>query len=278
MNDEERIEQELERLHLDPDDRGRYWLIRCPTHDDNTKSAQCFKDGWIHCHAGCKRKHINSLVGYTVVDYTKEQETEASSPQEHSKDYTDFWLELQPLRAPVKGVDFHHLNRLGWKEYEGCYGIDGGIFIPYFNFDRTKIPFFQIRHPDGSERRFTFASGSTPIPYGLECIQQMDRWLVVTEGSRDAAILRLCDVPAVALPSASSQRLLERLYGLSRSRGLSLVYAGDRDSAGDKLLANFNHPYIDARTPVGKDVGDLFERYGEEGVKEYYDKYRINKG
>lgn len=34
-------------------------------------------------------------------------------------------------------------------------------------------------------------------------------------------------------------------------------------------------PFIDDRTPVGKDVGEFFEQKGLEAVKEYYGKYKI---
>lgn len=47
--DEERVEAYLEQLDLNPSDRGHYWLIRCPRHEDRQPSAQCYKDdGFIN--------------------------------------------------------------------------------------------------------------------------------------------------------------------------------------------------------------------------------------
>lgn len=59
--------------------------------------------------------------------------------------------------------------------------------------------------------------------------------------------------------------------------GLTLVCVGDRDEAGDKLISNITGPFIDARTPVGKDVGDFYAERGLEEVKKYYDVYRTTK-
>lgn len=273
MNDHERIENELERLGLDPQWRGRYWYIRCPFHEDGHKSAQCFEDGWIHCHAGCPRKHINSISNLNV-RYTSE-----SVPSRVSRelcDFTDLWLDLEPIQDDVKGVPAGVLRKLGWREWpDNYFGIPGGYFIPYFNTDRSKVRYYQIRHTDGSDRRFTFARGCSPICYGLECLPKCKKYLTFTEGSRDSVILRMCGVPAISIPSASSGAMLRRMEQYSSEHRLILVCCGDRDDAGDKLISNITGPFIDARTPVGKDVGDFYEQKGLEEVKNYYAKYKI---
>jgi len=51
----------------------------------------------------------------------------------------------------------------------------------------------------------------------------------------------------------------------------------DRDEAGQKLLANLDVPYIDMRTPVGKDVGDFYAEKGLAEVAKYYNKFRRKK-
>ena len=61
-----------------------------------------------------------------------------------------------------------------------------------------------------------------------------------------------------------------------KKNNLILVAASDKDEAGDRLLTNIKGPYIDARTPIGKDIGDLYEQCGLEKVKELYGKYRTN--
>lgn len=272
--EESKLEEALQALGLDPVDRGRYYYIKCPFHEDNHKSAQCFKDGWIRCHAGCPARHINSVSHSNVVPRgtVANQTVQEQGP----KDFTDLWLSLEPLTENVKGVDFTLLNRLGWRKFEGRPGVDRGIFIPYFNVERSKVRFWQIRHEEGSDRRFTFARGCRPIVYGLDTLHHVERYLVFTEGARDSAILRGVGVPAVALPSASSGAQLNRMEQYATDHGLVLVCCGDRDEAGDRLISNIKGPYIDARTPVGKDVGDLFEQRGMEGVRREYAKYIVN--
>lgn len=275
MNEHEQIEAELERLGLDPSYRGRYWHIHCPFHEDRNKSAVCFNDGWICCFAGCPRRHINSLVGAEICSRYSEQ-TEAEAKQSARQDWTDLWLSLDTLQSDVKGVPYSVLNKLGWRWFPGGFGVPAGVFIPYFNEDRSTVEFFQVRHTEG-ERRFTFAPGCTPTIYGKECIRFAERYLCFTEGSRDAVILRMCGIPAVAIPSASSGHLLRELSRICTERRTILVAISDRDEAGEKLLANLDVPYIDMRTPVGKDVGDFYAEKSLAEVAKYYNKFRRKK-
>lgn len=268
---QEELKDELDRMGLFPTDRGRYYLIHCPQHDDRTKSAQCFKDGWIHCHAGCKRIHINSLCSRNIVarDYDQSQDTHRDT----GRDFTEFWLQFEAVDYEIKGVPPRELNRRGWRKFPGGWGIAPGTIIPYFNVDRSRVIYFQVRHDEGA-RRFTFPRGATPRTYGLEQLRYCERYLVFTEGSRDSVILGMAGVPAVALPSASSKRALGGLERYARAHGLIPVYAGDRDVAGDNLLSAIQGPFIDARSSVGKDVGDLYEQHGLEGVIEQYGTYK----
>lgn len=271
MTPHEETEAELERLGLDPQWRGRYWTIHCPFHDDRNKSAVCFPDNWIHCFAGCERRNLSTIVGH---------ELQASRSYEDKKDnrgccdFTDLWLELEPLDRDVKGIPAAVLNAFGWRLWpDNYFGIAGGAFIPYFDTKRERVLFYQIRHFEG-ERRFTFCRGCSPICYGLECLNSMDKFLVFTEGSRDSIILRMAGIPAIALPSASSGAMLKRMGRYATEHGLILVSVSDRDVAGDKLLSNIPGPFIDMRTPIGKDVGDFYAEKGLDEVKKYYQMLR----
>lgn len=261
----------LDNLGLDPQDRGKYYLIHCPVHEDKTKSAQCFKDGWIHCHAGCPRIHINQLSRKKIVPRDYSQTTEVQKPQCH--DFTEFWLQFDPVDKDIKSVPAKELAKRGWRNFPGGWGMRAGILIPYFNVSRTKVIYFQIRHLEG-ERRFTFPRGARPATYGLEQLQYCKNYLVFTEGSRDSVILGMAGVPAVALPSASSKTALANMERYAKEHRLILVCAGDKDEAGERLISNISGPYIDARTPIGKDIGDLYEQEGLEGVKKYYEQYQ----
>lgn len=288
---EERIENYLDDLGLNPSDRGHYWLIRCPRHEDRQPSAQCYKDdGFISCNAGCGRFHINEVARERgdplpmPVKYGFQSHVEA--PQSRSKpkkaeqpvvgNFTPLWLDLEPLDASteVKGVPAMELNKRGWRKWSGGSGVAAGIFIPYFDTTRTVVRFWQVRHLSG-ERRFTFAPGITPICYGMEMLPKCEKYLCFTEGSRDSVILGMAGVPAIALPSASSDKLLGGIANYCWKKGLQLVAVGDRDEAGEKLLAKLPVGALDFRTPVGKDVGDFYEQEGIEAVKRYYEMFSV---
>lgn len=289
--DEERIENYLEQLDLSPSDRGHYWLIRCPRHEDRQPSAQCFKDdGFIECHAGCGRFNINEVArerGDPLPIPSKYgRQTHVEAPQGHSKpkkveqpvvgNFTDMWLDLEPLDSTfeIKGVPAIELNKRGWRKWSGGSGVGAGVFIPYFDTTKTVVRFWQVRHLTG-DRRFTFAPEITPICYGMEMLPKCEKYLCFTEGSRDSVILGMAGVPAIALPSASSDKLLEGLCNYCWKQGLQLVAIGDRDEAGDKLLAKLSINALDFRTPVGKDVGEFYEQKGLDAVRKYYDMFRV---
>lgn len=283
---EERIENELENLNLMPKWRSKYWLIRCPKHEDRSPSAQCFPDGWIQCHAGCGRFHINSVSkNKNLVPYTMEgdERREEYRKQEEIKrgDFTSVWTDLEPLTDDVKGIPAKVLNQLGWRKFENQSGYMDGTFIPYFDATGTKVPFFQIRHQEGNSRRFTFVKDITPICYGLECLKYMNEYLCFTEGSRDSVILRMCGIPAVALPSASSDSIMKGLISYAKERHLMPVAICDKDEAGERLLKALHSAstaFLDARTVVGKDVGDFYAQNGLESVSEHYKRFKVQEG
>lgn len=292
MMDEERVEAYLEQLDLNPSDRGHYWLIRCPRHEDRQPSAQCYKDdGFINCNAGCGRFHVNEVArergdplpmpsahGHSY----KPQPTQSrAKPKKEEKvvtgNFTDLWLDLDPLDSSmeVKGVPAIELNKRGWRKWSGGSGVGAGIFIPYFDTTKTVVRFWQVRHLTG-ERRFTFAPGITPICYGLEQLPKCKRYLCFTEGSRDSVILGMVGVPAIALPSASSDKLLNGIASYCQKNQLTLVAVGDRDEAGEKLLEKLPIGALDFRTPVGKDIGEFYEQKGLEAVKNYYEMFVVD--
>lgn len=281
----DRIEEELEKLGCTPKWRSKYWVIRCPKHKDRSPSAQCFPDGWIACHAGCGRFHIDSL-GHEVVGRGPVESEEMRDEREKEEkvlrgDFTDMWLDLDTLEEGVKGIPAEVLNQLGWRSFPGERGYMPGVFIPYFGTSGKTVPFFQIRHPEGGQRRFTFAKDITPICYGMECLKYMKDYLCFTEGSRDSVILRMCGVPAIALPSASSTKLVKGMVSFAKNHNLLMVAICDKDKAGEVLLKALRDacvPFLDARTPVGKDVGDFYAQKGLESVNAYYKQFAVKKG
>lgn len=273
MDAHDETEAELEKLGLEPVWRGRYWHIHCPLHDDKNKSAVCFPDNWICCFAGCPRTHLSKIIGKEL----QNNYDDLPRRENQQQDWTDLWLSLNTLESDVKGVPRSVLNKLGWRWFPGGFGVPGGVFIPYFDEPRTKVEFFQVRHDNDAERRFTFAPGCTPTLYGKECLRFAKKYICFTEGSRDSVILRMCGIPTVAVPSASSGHILRELSSLCVERRAILVAISDRDDAGEKLLANLDVPYIDMRTPVGKDVGDFYAEKGLEEVAKYYKEFKVKK-
>ena len=276
---EDVLYETLENLDLHPRKTSNGWSIRCPKHEDRHNSAQCFPDGWIACYSGCGRFHINKVVGHTVVNGNVEQNYERQKKEEIKRgDFTNLWADLEPLKPEldVKGVDGKTLNKLGWRWYPGGNGYRPGIFIPYFNMTRDKVPFFQIRHLEG-DRRFTFAKDITPIMWGFDVLPKVEKSLCFTEGTRDAAILRSLGIPAVAMPSSSSGRILNGLEKWCGERGIELVAVCDKDEAGEGLMKTLKSPFLDVRSPVGKDVGDFLQECGREAIRAFYGHLSISK-
>lgn len=267
VDDKEDIRDVCERLGLQPRRTHNGYSILCPLHSDAHHSAKVFDDdGFVACFAGCGRFHLSKVSGGEFYTRPSEQNHE----QVHG-DYTDLWLELDPLNQDIKSVPYRWLNQLGWRVYQGDARTPPGVFIPYFNDDRTKVLFYQVRHVD-AVRRFTFPSGTTPIPYGYECLGKMETYLTLSEGARDAAVLRLAGIPAIALPSASSTKIARELLEYASLHSLIPIYLGDSDGPGDNLLRSMASwsAIMDARCKPYKDIAEMFEAEGIENIKRRY--------
>lgn len=281
----------LEKLDLNPRQTPKGWSIRCPWHDDSHNSAIYFADdGFIGCQACNERKHINILCkenGDKPILPLKDGRMSMTSPKPATEkpatkkqpplkrgNFTDMWLDLDllPSDLEIKGVPAVELNKRGWRWFPGNGYIKEGVFIPYFNTTRDQVGFYQIRHLKG-ERRFTFAPGVSPMCYGFENLPLCDKFLAYTEGSRDAVILSMAGIPAVALPSCSSDGLLRGLCDYCSKNSLTLLAVCDKDEAGDELVRKLTCPAFDMRTPVGKDIGDFFEQKGLEAIRQYYEPF-----
>ena len=87
------IEDELERLGLDPVWKGKYWVIHCPQHQDRHKSCICNERGWITCFAGCKPIHINRISNRHInINYDNQPQEQS---KKHTNDYTNIWIALR---------------------------------------------------------------------------------------------------------------------------------------------------------------------------------------
>lgn len=190
-----------------------------------------------------------------------------SEPKYKTFDLMEDWKKM--LKIPrdhnFKNIPLEVLDELGWRwvpDYKQ-------YFIPYFSASKESIPFAQYRNLE-REPRFIMLKDAKPTCYGTWNLD--NHKLFVVEGTSDAAVLDYCAVPWIALPSASSSELLKAMAGYCKENGIELVYAGDNDSAGEKLRQALDEimPYRvkQPRQPY-KDWGDMFEAEGMESVQKY---------
>lgn len=256
---------------------GRYLVAQCLNHDEKNPSMQVFDDGWCSCMAGCGRFHIATIFDeFKDKEYKGEYTKPVRRPttvMEHKYKTYDLYHEWEnmppiPRDHKFKNLPLEVLDKLGWRwdEYKNSY------FIPYFDTTRNHIPFAQWRHLSG-ERRFTFLPEAKPIAYGLWNLESSV--LFVCEGTSDMAVLTYCNIPAIAMPSASSGEIMKRFGAYAKDKGIKIVFAGDRDSAGEKLREALDEvcSYRVRQCPEKyKDWGDFYEAEGNTAVTDWCKK------
>lgn len=265
----------LEQANLKFKDGRRYILAQCPLHDDKNPSVQIYKDDWfVNCHAGCGRFHITKAfpelrtganersvqptarratvqkVNYKIYDLMAEWKQMAMIPRDHK----------------FKTIPLEILDDLGWRWLPDMHSY----FIPYFSASKRAIPFAQYRHLRG-DRRFTMLKDAKPTCYGTWNLDNPK--LFIVEGTSDSAVLEYCSVPWIGVPSAASSELIKSMSMYCQENGLELTYAGDNDSAGDKLREALDEIGIGYRVKQPpkeyKDWGDYLEATNMETVQNY---------
>jgi 5S rRNA maturation endonuclease (ribonuclease M5) len=270
------VKRELDQAGLHYQDKGRYILSQCPTHDDKHPSVQIYKDDWFtHCHAVCGRYHITKAFPALRdgASSTRTGSVRHKAKQVTERKYTQYdlmeeWqaMPLIPRDHEFKGIPLEVLDDLGWR-----WDADmNSYFIPYFSSSKRSIPFAQWRHLSG-DRRFTFLKDAKPTMYGTWNLLDVDKIFLV-EGTSDMAVLEYCAVACVAAPSAASSSLVESLATYCKQEGIQVVYAGDKDEAGDKLREALDKviSYRVKQAPKKyKDWGEFFEAEGQLAVIDY---------
>ena len=266
----------LEAADLRPHLGHRYILTKCPFHEEKNPSAQVYLDDFfVLCHAGCGRRHITKAFPQ-LRDATKMAEMPKRKPMEVKKvatyktfDQMEYWKSLPPIPRDhqFKTIPLDTLDSMGWR----WVADKNSYYIPYFNMSETQIPFSQLRHLSG-ERRFTFLKDARPIIYGLQNLDPSNSPLFLVEGSSDCAVLDYCAVPWLGTPSASQKELIHGLGKYCKENGISIIYAGDNDEAGDKVREALDDvvSYRVHQPPKQfKDWGDFLVARGFDEVYKY---------
>ncbi len=270
---------------------GKGLVAQCLRHNERNPSMEVFADGWCQCYVKCGRFHISHLFPeFRDPDWkpdpnyrsmgppsTKPVRQEEYAKEEEKREYKrydlyDLWRSLPPIPRDhsFKTIPLDVLDGLGWRWTDGCEGMGGGYLIPYFNHDKTKVPFAQVRHLVGN-RRFSFLPGAQIIVYGKWNLNPGER-LFLVEGASDCAVLEYAMIPWIGIPSASSTTLVANLGRYCLKHGISLVYAGDNDDAGEKLREALDEvcPYRTKQPPKRyKDWGEFLVEEGVERVSAY---------
>jgi hypothetical protein len=269
----------LESAGLKYKNGHRYILSQCPIHEDENPSVQIYKDDWfVNCHAGCGRYHITKAFpqlrpnnsGYTPSPMATRKEPKMTQQHQYKQfDQMEYWksLPLIPRDHQFKTIPLETLDFMGWRWVPD----KNSYFIPYFNMTETQIPFSQLRHLQG-DRRFTFLKDARPIIYGLQNLDPNNGPLFLVEGSSDCAVLEHCAMSWLGTPSASQKELIHGLGRYCKENGIQLVYAGDNDTAGDKVREALDDvvAYRVHQPPKKyKDWGDFLVAEGYDVVYQY---------
>jgi len=261
----------------------RYILSQCPTHEDSHPSVQIYKDDWfVNCHAGCGRYHITKAFPELRPERASQQggnyqkapirkaKPVTQAPKYKTFDLMEYWKSLPEIPADhyFKSIPIDVLNdemRWRWDAEHQRY------FIPYFSRSETSIPFAQWRNLQG-DVRFNFWKDAKPTMYGTWNLDPSDSPLFLVEGTSDAAVMQHCAVPWIAVPSASQPELVKAMGAWCKENGISIIFAGDRDAAGEKVREALDevmsYRVRQPREPY-KDWGDMFEAEGFKSVQNW---------
>lgn len=235
-------------------------FVLCPFHSEKTPSLRIFhgndsrNPGWGKCYGCGEQGSWNKIApALGLAPFGPQKPTEAyarpfSLSDEDSDESTTEDLKFEPLPKNKKwrGIPTNFLRKLGCKVYINQWGYKG-VFLPVDvgNEQRgyIKARFRKDDNPVKSERRPSYVNkkGSWVKTHGLFLFDQSltvlkkrkTRTVVLVEGPRDALVLLMKGIPAMAILGTHSwtdakRRLLET-YGVRR-----VVVLMDGDEAGNK--------------------------------------------
>jgi len=210
----------------------RHVLAHCPAHDDQNASLSLTEkaDGTLlwKCFAGCSqdavREALERLAG--VQPATARPIAPRRSAGRQPATAQAQLLTLAAL-ADAKRLDAEKLRAWGY------YDKGQAVAMPERDITGREIN-LKLRHPDGSENRFTYPTYRYPIPAGL---WRLPEWsdadtIYLCEGETDMLTLWHADMPALGIQGAEKWRAEWWAYLLGFPR---IVLIPDNDEAGEKL-------------------------------------------
>jgi hypothetical protein len=212
----------------------RHVLACCPAHDDSTPSLSLTEkaDGTLlwKCFAGCSqdavREALERLAGVQPAIARPIAPRAGGRTQRQPATAQAQPLTLAAL-ADAKRLDAEKLRAWGY------YDKGQAVAMPERDITGREIN-LKLRHPDGSENRFTYPTYRYPIPAGL---WRLPEWsdadtIYLCEGETDMLTLWHADMPALGIQGAEKWRAEWWAYLLGFPR---IVLIPDNDEAGEKL-------------------------------------------
>jgi hypothetical protein len=204
---------------------GDGWTARCPAHDDYRNSLSVhYRDGrWLlHCHAGCEWQDIVQALGLRPEALFDEEPggggtstlpKNRATAQPLAARHTEIKAAASAQKgegltldqyAAAKNIPADFLRTIGLNEFS--YDRATALRIPYYGVAGEERP-VRIRFAlDGD--RFRWKSGSNPILYGLNRIEDARRGgaVVLVEGEWDCQTLWFHGIAALGIPGAANWR------------------------------------------------------------------------
>jgi hypothetical protein len=206
------------------------WIALCPSHDDQQPSLSIAEgDGGqvlLKCHAGCEYHTIVDALGLlghpsrprTAGKRARQRNKQGKQPRplgEARSIPPDAIANPQTATegctlagyAAAKQLPIEFLRRLGLRD--GWYGGRPALRIPYLDARGGEVGVkFRLALTGGSEPRFKWRQGHTPLPYGLDRVASARQagYITLVEGESDCHTLWYHDESALGLPGADAWR------------------------------------------------------------------------
>lgn len=229
-----------------PDARGEYWAL-CPYHDDHRPENFSASERGYKCFACGAKGGLRALAqklgvqsGCTVARVSGGLSTDTFSLAEYAQ-------------AKALPVDFLKSLGLHDRKYRG----EAAMVIPYHDEAGTEVA-RRYRLALTGSRRFSWATGSKALPYGLERLSDARQagYIVLVEGESDCQTLWYHGLPALGMPGATNWKPEWAAY----LAGLNVYVWQEPDQGGETLARTIGKGLPEARiitAPEGrKDVSE----------------------